>query len=71
MTTRSFLKRLVVSCFAGAGLLGSLPGCGDSASNLERVEPGTEKPDMNKMPGFNEMQGQMKGKKGATTAPAK
>jgi hypothetical protein len=67
MTTRSFCKRLVLTCLAGAGLLGSISGC-DGSSGLEKPEPGSEgPPDMGKMPGYNEMQNKLKGKKGATT----
>jgi hypothetical protein len=67
MMKGSFCKRLAVSFLAGAVVCGTLSGC-DSSSGLEKPAPGVDlKPDMNRMPGFNDMQEKMKAKKGATS----
>jgi hypothetical protein len=72
MMKGSFCNQLAVSFLAGAVVCGTLSGC-DSSSSLEKPAPGVDlKPDMNKMPGYNDMQEKMKGKKGAvphTPAP--
>jgi hypothetical protein len=66
MTKGPFCKRLAVSLLAGAVVCGTISGC-DSSSSIEKPAPSVDlKPDMNKMPGYNEMQEKLKAKKGAT-----
>ena len=52
-------------------LCGAISGC-DGGSGLEKPSPQVDlQPDMNKMPGFKEMQDQVKQKKSGKAAPAK
>jgi hypothetical protein len=67
MMKGSFCNRLAVSFLAGAVVCGTLSGC-DSSSSLEKPAAGVDlKPDMNRMPGFNDMQEKVKAKKGVVS----
>jgi len=72
---RLTFPRTAATFLSLAVLCAAAPGCGGS-SEIEKPAPTTDlKPDMNRMPGFNEMQDQLKAKKGGAkkapgTAPA-
>jgi hypothetical protein len=63
VTMRTSRTQLVGAVLGGL-LLGIAPGCGGT-NELEKPPPGVmdQKPDMNKMPGFNEMQEKLKAEK--------
>jgi len=52
--------RFAASLLAGAVMFAFLPGCGGPSGLEKPPENKDMKPDMNKMPGFNEMQDKMK-----------
>ena len=54
---RSFRERLGITFLSGVMLCAVLPGCDSGGSGLEKPAATTElKPDMSKMPGYDDMQ---------------
>ena len=61
---RSLRERLGITLLSGVRFCAFLPGCDSGGPGLEKPATTTDlKPDMNKMPGFNDMQKEL-GKKG-------
>jgi hypothetical protein len=71
MTMRSFCEKLGSTFLSGVVLCAVAPGC-DSGSSLEKPAPAVDlKPDMNKMPGYNDMQKDLAKKGVKSPAPEK
>ena len=64
MTSMRSLRTQLVGAVLGGLMLGAIAGCG-GASDLEKPAPdvANQKPDMSKMPGFNEQQDKLKAEK--------